>query len=83
MYLEGPSEQSYVNDSEERPENSTREQSPGGLKSEGMTTGCQTSEAFTCRKRKCSQKKERKNSEYFSDFLNVPKWASGNINFRL
>lgn len=81
LYLEGPSGLSDVNDSEERPENSTREQSRGGLESEGMTRGCQTSEALTCGKSKFSQKKECKNSEYFSDFLNVPKWASGNINF--
>ena len=72
-----------MNDSEERPENSTREQSRGGLESEGKTSGCQTSEALTCRKSKFSQKEKRKNNEYFSDFLNVPKWASGNINFLL
>ena len=83
-YLEGPSGlDSSVNDSEERPENSTRGQLRRGLESKGISIGCQTSEALTRRRSECSQKKECKDSESFSDFLNVPKWAVGNIKLPL
>ena len=79
-YLEGPSGlDSSVNYSEERPENSTRGQLRRGLESKGISIGCQTSEALTRRRSECSQKKECKDSECFSDFSNVPKWEAGNI----
>ena len=66
MYLEGPSElDSSVNDSEERPENSAREQSRRRLESEGMSGGCQTVRALTSRRSESSQKKECKDTECY------------------
>ena len=66
MYLDGSSSLgSFVNDPEERRENSPREQLLRRLESEGKSGGCQTSEALTRRGSECSRKKERKDSGCF------------------